>query len=90
MSQQQRQERSESEAADVDVFTQVVRRVAELEGVDPTALEPRLFEAIDPEALTTLVEGASANSPVALEFTYTGYQVTLNAGADVTVEVATA
>lgn len=90
MSRQRRQGRNKSEAADSDdVITQVVTRVAERKGVDPSALEPRLFEVVDPEALTTLVEGASADSPISLEFAYAGHQVTVEAAeqVDVTVEV---
>lgn len=88
MSRQRRQGRQKSEATDNDdVITLVVTRVAERKGVDPSALEPRLFEAVDPEALTTLVEGASDDSPLSLAFAYAGYQVTVDAGDDVTVDV---
>lgn len=89
MSRQRRQGRKQSEATgNDDVITQVVTRVADRKGVDPSALEPRLFEAVDPEALTTLVEGASADSPLSLEFAYAGYRVTVEAGKDVSIDVA--
>lgn len=84
----QRMQRRNSEAADRDdVITQVVTRVAERKGVDPSALEPRLFEAVDPEALTTLVEGASADSPISLEFAYAGHRVSVSAAEQVDVAV---
>lgn len=54
----------------------VVDRMADLEGVEPTALTP-LFEAIDPEALDALVESVSypTESDLRIEFSYHGYDV---------------
>lgn len=55
----------------------VVERVAALEDVDQTELDP-LFGAIDPDALDTLV-GTTGHSDAALqiEFAYHGYDVTV-------------
>lgn len=55
----------------------IVERVAALEGVDHSELDP-LFGAIDPDALDALV-GTTGHSDAALqiEFTYHGYDVTV-------------
>lgn len=67
----------------------VVEAVAAREGVDPVDLDIPLFEALDPDALDTLVRSASAGtdqSSVRVEFTYRGYEVTVT--EDGAVEVS--
>lgn len=55
----------------------IVERVAALEEIDHTELDP-LYEAIDPDALDTLVETTGrSDSPLQVEFTYHGYEVTV-------------
>ncbi len=79
---------NESEVrAGEDVTTQIVTAVAEREGVEPTALDTRLYEAIDPDALTTLVENAP-DSGLTVGFDYAGYRVTVVADGRTHVEVA--
>ncbi|WP_254271644.1 HalOD1 output domain-containing protein [Haloarcula marina] len=59
---------------------EVVARVADAEGVDPLDLRMPLFEAIDPDALdTVLLAGRDErySSPVTVEFRYHGYVVTV-------------
>lgn len=68
-----------------DVVSRVVTTVAEQEGVEPTAVEPRLYEAVDPEALSTLVEDPP-ESGVTVGFDYAGYRVTVVADGDLHVE----
>lgn len=81
-------ETSESEVGPgEDVTTQIVTAVAEREGVEPTALDTRLYEAIDPDALTTLVENAP-ESGLTVGFDYDGYRVTVVADGRTHVEVA--
>lgn len=61
-------ERSPSEA--------IIEAVADREGVDPTDLDVPLFEAIDPEALDSLVRTAErGQTSLRIEFTYYGYEV---------------
>ncbi len=70
-----------------DVTTEIVTRVAEREGVEPTALDTRLYEAVDPDALSTLVENAP-ESGLTVGFDYAGYRVTVVADGRTHVEVA--
>lgn len=65
----------------------VVERVAALDDVDPTELEP-LFETIDPEALDGLVESTtdSEESGLQVRFEYQGYEVTVTADGEVHTE----
>lgn len=53
----------------------VVDKIASREDTEPTELMP-LYDAIDPDALDTLVESANRNgSAFEIEFTYHGYEV---------------
>lgn len=55
----------------------VVERIAALEDVGQTELDP-LYGAIDPDALDTLVGAAGyRDSTLQVEFTYHGYNVTV-------------
>lgn len=59
----------------------VTRAVAESEGVDPTALDTPLYEAIDPDALDDLVRlrrTAEVPSPVRVQFSYYGYEINVH------------
>ncbi|KPN29160.1 hypothetical protein SY89_03394 [Halolamina pelagica] len=73
--------------ADGDVTTRIVTAVAEREGVEPTALDTRLYEAIDPDALTRLIENAP-DTGLTVGFDYAGYRVTVVADGTTHVEVA--
>ncbi len=64
----------------------VVETVAAAEDVDPTALEPRLYEAVNPGALDSLVE--SATGPLTVEFRYCGYLVRVDESTTVTLTPA--
>lgn len=61
----------------------VVEKVANAEGTEPMALEPSLYEAIDPEALDRLVE--SADRSLTVVFTFSGYTVRVDESANVTL-----
>ncbi|SDR39048.1 HalOD1 output domain-containing protein [Natronobacterium texcoconense] len=50
-----------------------LERIADCEDCDPAALPP-LYEAIDPEALATLLESPAA---VTVRFEYAGYEVVI-------------
>lgn len=55
----------------------IVKRIAALEGVDHTKLDP-LYEVIDSDALDRLVGTAGqSDSTLQIEFTYHGYDVTV-------------
>lgn len=64
----------------------VVRRVAAVTDQEVTQL-PRLYDAIDPEALDSLIESV-VTSPASLEirFTYAGQQVIIDGKGGISVE----
>lgn len=57
----------------------VVSAVADREGVDPSTLEPPLYEAVDTDALDMLFRSGSGE----VSFTYAGYRVTVDDRAEV-------
>lgn len=67
----------------------VVEKVAEQEGVSPTALSRPLNEVVDPEALDALFEPQPDGRPRGdgrVEFEYYGYMVTVDVDGTVTVD----
>lgn len=64
----------------------IVERIAALEAVDHTELDP-LYEVVDPDALDTLV-GTTGQSDTALQitFTYHGYDVAVTGDGVVHVD----
>lgn len=68
--------------------SRIAEKVAESEGVEPTELQPPLYEVIDPDALNAVF--ADAESDVSrevgrVEFTYCGYQVVVRSDGQVSV-----
>lgn len=63
----------------------VLQAVAQTSGLDPIELDEPLYEAIDPEALDTLIE--SSADGVSVTFQYHGCIVTVNGSAGVKVEL---
>ena len=61
---------------------QITERVATAERVDVLSLPP-LFDAIDPEALSTLVETSGDSTTV--QFAYVGYEITVTGDGSVTI-----
>lgn len=60
------------------VSTKVADAVAEAEDIDPTALSPPLYEAIDTTALNDLIPTTtSPGSAVRVSFAYHGYDITV-------------
>lgn len=71
----------------VSVSTDVVRRVASAEGVEPTELPP-LYGAIDPDALDRFLASVEVSRPIvsdAVQFRYAGYRVAVDADGEVTL-----
>ena len=66
----------------------VVCEIADREGVDPTALQPPLWNVVDPEAMDRLVGGETGDCSI--RFRYLDYEVCVNGGGDVTVDPVTA
>jgi len=71
--------------ADSTVAVEIVSTVAEYEGVEPTSLDSRLYEAVDPDALAALVD-SDPSTQLTLSFNYAGYRVTVIADEDVVVD----
>lgn len=80
----------QTDCQDSDVVTRVVSLVAGRREVDPEQLEPRLYDIVEPDALRTLVETASADAALSLEFQYAGFQVSIDAAEQVDVDVTPA
>lgn len=72
--------------SDSSITTRIVSEVADREGVDPTALDTPLFDAVDPDALATLVDNG-ADTLLTVSFNYAGYRVTVVADEETTVDV---
>lgn len=73
------------------LVSRIVEKVADSEGVDPTELQPPLYEVIEPDALNAVF--ADAESDVSredgrVEFTYCGYQVVVRSDGQVSVTEA--
>lgn len=63
----------------------IVEAVAAREGVHPTDLEPMLQDAVDPDALETVLS-AGAGAPVTVAFEYAGYDVVVGSDGSLVVE----
>lgn len=68
---------------------QIVRRVADKEGVHPTELDDTLGDVIDPDALDQLMMSLERNqrdSVGALRFEFCGYTVGVSAAGDIDIQ----
>lgn len=68
--------------------TAVVETVAAREGVDPMDIDAPLYEAVDPDALDSIVrtvDGEPNHAPLEVEFTYYGYEVVVATDGSVRV-----
>ena len=63
----------------------VVEAVAAHAGVNPKQLEPPLYEAVDPDALETVLSGDGGLS-VTVAFEYAGYDVVARSDGSLVVE----
>jgi len=65
--------------------TDIVRAVADREGVRPSELEPVLHESVDTDALETLLSADAERSVVSVEFEFAGYEVAVRTDGELTV-----
>lgn len=68
--------------------TVVVTAIARHEGVDPTRLDPPLYEVIDPDALDALFAGRGEDprsKTIRLAFSYDDCTVHVSSGGDVRI-----
>lgn len=66
----------------------VIEKVAARENVDPTDLDHRLYEIIDPDALDAIFASLgtrTSRSDGHVQFSYCGYEVAITSDGDVTV-----
>ncbi|WP_339103375.1 HalOD1 output domain-containing protein [Haloterrigena salinisoli] len=69
----------------------IVTQIAEIEGVDPTDLEPPLHAVVDPDALERLIDSSptdSSGTSLSITFTYRGHRVRVDGSG--AVEITTA
>ena len=66
-----------------EIAVAVVEAVAEVAGVDPTELVPRVHDVIDPDALDRCVRSAPAEAAVSIPFD--DYRVTVRGTGTLTV-----
>lgn len=72
--------------------TSVIEAIADHKGVDPTALEPPLFDAVDPDALDSLFtngEDTPAETTGHVTFAYNGIEVQVTNTGDVRIDDTT-
>lgn len=70
------------------VGVRIVRKIAAREGIDPSMLDPPLYDVIDPEALDAVFESVAGTDRAhgQVQFEYAGYAVTVSADYAVTVD----
>ena len=64
------------------ILCTILERVSERTGRDVTKLPP-LYETVDPEVLSRLVDSATETTSLSIQFTYAGHQVTVDANGAV-------
>lgn len=77
-----------SSVVDQSVTQAVVAAVADADGVSPVEVTPPLYEAIDPDALETVVASMTSgpDEPAGrVEFAYSGYEVVVTEDGEVSV-----
>jgi len=66
------------------VSTAVIEAIADIESVEPTALDLTLYDAVDLDALERLCEGSDED--LVMEFTVEDYRVRVRGSTSVIVE----
>lgn len=71
-----------------NVSNKVVKRVAEVEDVDPRELTPPLYDVIDPDALDQIFASipAAGRMEGQVTFSYNGYEITVCGDGYVSVQ----
>ena len=78
------------ESTDSAASLSIIERIATLEETDPITLPP-LYDAIDPEALDSVVDSSTASdsrSPATVRFSYCGYDVLVRRDGEITISPA--
>lgn len=66
----------------------VIERVADAEGVDPKALDPPLYDVIDPDALDRLFVDGGTGENGRVVFEYAGYEVHVSTDGQVDLQAS--
>lgn len=74
---------TEGDAVEEPPSERVIRAVSDRKGIDPTALQPPLYDAINPEALDSLFETRDTDGRV--EFHWLGYRIVVFSSGSVRV-----
>lgn len=67
----------------------IVTTIAEAEGVDPTELDPPIYDVIDPEALAALFQtpgNTTDSTEGGVIFPYNGYKVHVTNSRDISIQ----
>lgn len=67
----------------------VITAIASLKDCEPTALTPRLYSAIDPDALDHLFQptiGSRDPRPIRVMFTYENYDITVHGDGSIEIQ----
>ena len=77
---------TQTESIDPPVSTKVVQQVAAVTGQEVAQLQP-LYDTIDPEALDAIMNSGAADTPSPIiQFTYSGYRITVDESGEVSVD----
>lgn len=70
------------------ICLRILEAVATREAVDVADLEPRLYDAVEPDALHRLLAGtpADGHAPISVTFEYAGHDVTVASDGSLAVE----
>ena len=72
-------------ASERPLSEKVVDTVAEHEGVDPVDLDPRLYQAVDPDALDQLFSSSRRSDDLEVAFMYSGYEVVARSDGELSI-----
>jgi hypothetical protein len=65
----------------------IVAEVAKRKGVSEENLQPPLYDAIDPDALNSLLtSGSTTKNEISVSFDYSGYRIIVDSNQTVTVK----
>ena len=70
---------------DDELVMTIAETIAEREGVDVTALETPLHDAIDTEALESLLTTSPAGAGISVTFSYYGYSIRVDGDGGIRV-----
>lgn len=67
----------------------VIEHISAITGRERTAFAP-LYEAVDPEALDSLIDSSDRSGPVSISFEYAGHSITVRSDGELVVAALSA